>query len=57
MYNTAKRIKEVLNETIPGEIDNLLQNMQDIRNKMKGDFSEKVKQLDELTQKFSQKQQ
>ena len=53
----AKRIKEVLNETIPGEIDNLLQNMQDIRNKMKGDFSEKVKQLDELTQKFSQKQQ
>lgn len=53
----AKRIKEVFNETIPDEIDSLLQNMQDIRNKMNGSFSEKVKQLDELTQKFSQKQQ
>ena len=53
----AKRIKEVFNETIPDEIDSLLQNMQDIRNKMNGSFSEKVKQLDKLTQKLSQKQE
>ena len=52
----AKRIKEVLNETIPDEIESLLQNMQGIRNKMSGDFSEKVKQLDELTKKLSQNQ-
>jgi uncharacterized protein len=52
----AKRIKEVLNETIPDEIDSLLDNMQSIRNKMSGDFSEKVKQLDELTKKLSQNQ-
>jgi len=45
----AKRIKEVLNETIPGEIDNLLSNMQSIRNKMSVDFAEKVKRLNELT--------
>ncbi len=45
----AKRVKEVLNETLPDEIDSLLQNMQDIRNKMSGDFAEKVKQLNELT--------
>jgi siroheme synthase-like protein len=45
----AKRIKEVLNETLPDEIDSLLQNMQNIRNKMSGDFAEKVKQLNELT--------
>lgn len=45
----AKRVKEVLNETLPDEIDSLLQNMQNIRNKMSGDFAEKVKQLNELT--------
>jgi siroheme synthase-like protein len=45
----AKRVKEVLNETLPDEIDSLLQNMQDIRNKLSGDFAEKVKQLNELT--------
>lgn len=52
----AKRIKEVLNETIPDEIESLLQNMQGIRNKMSGDFSEKVKQLNELTKKLLQNQ-
>ncbi len=45
----AKRVKEVLNATLPDEIDSLLQNMQDIRNKMSGDFAEKVKQLNEIT--------
>ena len=51
----AKRIKEVLNETLPDEIDALLNNMQSIRNKMSGDFTEKVKQLNEITQKLSGK--
>lgn len=50
----AKRVKEVLNETIPDEIDELLLNMQSIRNKMSGDFAEKVKQLNEITKKLSQ---
>jgi len=50
----AKRVKEVLNETIPNEIDELLLNMQSIRNKMSGDFAEKVKQLNEITKKLSQ---
>jgi uncharacterized protein len=53
----AKRIKEVLNETLPDEIDNLLDNMQQIRNRMSGDFAEKVKQLNEITKKLSQDQQ
>jgi siroheme synthase-like protein len=52
----AKRIKEVLNETLPDEIDDLLANMQNIRNKMSGDFTEKVKQLNEITKKLSQDQ-
>ena len=49
----AKRLKEVLDETLPDEIDNLLDNMQQIRNKMSGDFAEKVKQLNEITKKLS----
>ena len=50
----AKRVKELLNETLPDEIDELLSNMQLIRNKMGGDFAEKVKQLNEITKKLSQ---
>ncbi len=50
----AKRIKEVLNEALPGEIDDLLDNMQHIRNKIAGDFTEKVKQLNEITKTLSQ---
>jgi uncharacterized protein len=50
----AKRIKEVLNETLPAELDNLLDNMQTIRNKISGDFAEKVKQLNEITKKLTE---
>lgn len=50
----AKRIKEVLDETIPYEIDELLINMQSIRNKMTGEFAEKVKQLNELTRTLTE---
>lgn len=48
----AKRLKEFLNETLPAELDNLLDNMQNIRNKISGDFTEKVKQLNEITKKL-----
>ena len=50
----AKRIKEFLNDTLPGELDNLLDNMQNIRNKITGDFTEKVKQLNEITKKLTE---
>lgn len=45
----AKRVKEMLNETLPAEIDELLHNIQQVRNTLSGDFAEKVKQLNELT--------
>lgn len=45
----AKRVKETLQEVIPNEMDELLDNMQQIRNQLKGDFSEKVKKLNEIT--------
>jgi siroheme synthase-like protein len=51
----AKRVKEVLNETLPNEIDELLLNMQSIRNKMSGDFAEKVKQLNKITKNLIDK--
>lgn len=50
----AKRIKETLNETLPDEIDELLQNMQIIRDRLNGDFAEKVKQLNQLTKSLTQ---
>jgi uncharacterized protein len=50
----AKRIKEMLNDTLPNEIDDLLHQMQSIRYKLSGDFTEKVKQLNEITKSLSE---
>lgn len=45
----AKRLKETLNESIPEEIDEVLDNMQALRNKLSGDFDHKVKVLNSVT--------
>ena len=45
----AKRIREYLEEALPEDTDALLRNMQLIRNRMKGDFAEKVKMLNDIT--------
>ena len=45
----AKRLKEVLNEGLPAEIDTTLQQMSQLRNSLTGDFREKVKTLNEIT--------
>lgn len=45
----AKRLKEVLNESIPEEIDTTLQQMSDVRNHLSGDFTHKVKELNRIT--------
>ncbi len=52
----AKRMKEQLADLIPDEIENVLQNMTIIREDLKGDFAEKVRQLDDLTSVLSAKQ-
>lgn len=52
----AKRLKELFTDLLPDEIDELLTNMEKIRNNIKGDFSSKVKQLNEITQHFTLKQ-
>ncbi|TDQ08374.1 precorrin-2 dehydrogenase/sirohydrochlorin ferrochelatase family protein [Pedobacter metabolipauper] len=46
----AKRLKEVLNEGIPNELDDTLQQMNALRNSLQGDFSSKVKKLNEVTE-------
>lgn len=51
----AKRLKEVLNDCLPDELDELLQNMQIIRNSLKGDFQDKVNQLNDLTKSLVEK--
>ncbi|HVT84402.1 MAG TPA: bifunctional precorrin-2 dehydrogenase/sirohydrochlorin ferrochelatase [Chitinophagaceae bacterium] len=48
----AKRLKEQLHDMIPAEIDELLDNMQWIRNDLSGDFAAKVKRLNEITKEL-----
>jgi siroheme synthase-like protein len=45
----AKRLKEVLNESLPAELDTTLQQMSELRNTLTGDFADKVKRLNEVT--------
>ncbi|HEY0246269.1 MAG TPA: TSUP family transporter, partial [Mucilaginibacter sp.] len=45
----AKRLKEVLNEALPDELDITLQQMSNLRNSLNGDFAYKVKKLNEVT--------
>ena len=45
----AKRLKEVLNNAIPDEMENVLNNLVQIRSRLNGNFSEKVKELNNIT--------
>jgi siroheme synthase-like protein len=51
----AKRIKELLNDSIPMETNEVLDNLYKIRNSLKGDFDSKVKKLDQITKSFKTK--
>lgn len=45
----TKRIREMLEDVLPDEIDEVLEHLQAIRDQLKGDFEEKVRKLDEIT--------
>jgi len=45
----AKRMREYLEEAIPDNVQQLMNNLNALRNKLKGNFSDKVKMLNELT--------
>jgi siroheme synthase-like protein len=51
----AKRLKEIFNNLLPEEIDEVLNNVEAIRNSLKGDFTDKVNQLNELTKGLIEK--
>jgi siroheme synthase-like protein len=48
----TKRLKEMLNDSLPEEIDELLDNLEEIRNYLKGDFEDKVNKLNAITHKM-----
>ncbi|GEO10434.1 TSUP family transporter [Segetibacter aerophilus] len=52
----AKRLKEVISNMLPDEMENVLENMQSLRNGLQGDFNEKVKKLNDLTKVLVTKQ-
>lgn len=45
----AKRIKEVLNDALPAELDEMVENLHKVRTKLNGNFEYKVKKLNALT--------
>lgn len=51
----AKRFREFLEEAIPEDTEQLLDNMKGIRDKIKGDFQDKVKTLNEVTAQWLKK--
>jgi len=53
----AKRLKEMLIDLLPNQIDELLINMEKYRNQLKGDFENKVNTLNEVTKTLVAKQE
>jgi len=51
----AKRIRELLEEVIPESFEQILANMVEIRNQLKGDFAYKVEKLNEITTQYLKK--
>lgn len=51
----AKRMREYFEEVLPDDTAELFDNMQKIRDQLKGDFSEKVKALNEITASWLRK--
>ncbi len=52
----AKRLKEEISDMIPDEMEDVLHDMQTIRTGIQGSFSDKVKQLNDLTKVLVAKQ-
>jgi precorrin-2 dehydrogenase / sirohydrochlorin ferrochelatase len=46
----AKRMREFLDDIIPENVQNLLENLREIRKSIKGDFQEKIRIMNEVTE-------
>jgi siroheme synthase-like protein len=53
----AKRIRQYLEESLPDSTQELLDNLQQIRNQITGDFEEKLRRLNEVTSGFLPKKE
>lgn len=51
----AKRFREFMEEVIPEDINELLDNLHQMRTRIKGNFQEKVNRLNEFTRSFIEK--
>jgi precorrin-2 dehydrogenase/sirohydrochlorin ferrochelatase len=52
---TAKRLRQFFEEILPEDISQMVQNLNDYRKTLKGDFEEKVDKMNEITQKLVEK--
>ncbi len=52
---TAKRLRQFFEEVIPEDIDEMVQNLNEYRKTIKGDFEQKVDKMNEITQKLVEK--
>ena len=53
---TAKRLREFFEEIIPNDINSMVENLNEYRKTLKGDFQEKVDKMNEITQALRSKQ-
>ena len=51
----AKRLRETLQEALPDELDDVLQNLHTIRSGLKGDFSRKVRVMNRVTRTLARR--
>ncbi|MFD2587719.1 bifunctional precorrin-2 dehydrogenase/sirohydrochlorin ferrochelatase [Croceitalea marina] len=49
---TAKRLRQFFEEVIPDDIHKMVQNLNDFRKTIKGDFEEKVDKMNEITEEL-----
>lgn len=53
---TAKRLREFFEDIIPNDINKMVENLNEYRKTLKGDFQEKVDKMNEITQSLKGKQ-
>lgn len=53
---TAKRLREFFEEVIPEDINQMVQNLNDYRKTLKGDFEDKVQKMNEITASLKNKE-
>ncbi|HEX8013760.1 MAG TPA: bifunctional precorrin-2 dehydrogenase/sirohydrochlorin ferrochelatase [Flavobacterium sp.] len=53
---TAKRLREFFEEVIPEDINSMVENLNEYRKTLKGDFEDKVKKMNEITASLKNKE-